>query len=94
MWLANLVCVGMIQVWAKAGVMTLGKIWWALAVSEIVMLHFLSDLCLHFESLTCIYSFSLATKAFMGTQVVTGIIRFQSKTGVWKILQAENSKSR
>lgn len=29
----------------------------------------------------------------MGTQVVTGIIRFQSKTGVWKILQAENRAS-
>lgn len=26
---------------------------------------------------------------FMGTQVVTGIIRYQSKTGVWKALKAE-----
>ena len=38
MWLANLVCVGMIQVWSNAGVMTLGKIWWALAVSMIISL--------------------------------------------------------
>jgi hypothetical protein len=34
MWLANVVCVGMIQLWATAGVMSLGKIWWALAVSN------------------------------------------------------------
>jgi len=27
-----------------------------------------------------------ALALFMGTQVLTGIIRFQSKTGVWKIL--------
>lgn len=33
MWLANIVCVGMIQFWANANVMSLGKIWWALAVS-------------------------------------------------------------
>ena len=39
MWLANLVCVGMIRAWANAGVMTLGKIWWALAVSAIVISH-------------------------------------------------------
>ena len=58
MWLANIICVGMVQVWAKANVMSLGKIWWALA-------------------------------AFMGTQVVTGFLRFQSKTGVWRILRAE-----
>jgi len=25
----------------------------------------------------------------MGTQVVTGVVRFQSKTGIWKILRAE-----
>lgn len=25
----------------------------------------------------------------MGTQVVTGFLRFQSKTGVWRILRAE-----
>ncbi len=31
MWLANIVCVGMIQFWANAGVVSLGKIWWALA---------------------------------------------------------------
>lgn len=61
MWLANFICVGMIQFWAKANVMTLGKIWWALA-------------------------------AFMGTQVVTGTIRFQSKTGVWRILRRENDE--
>ena len=56
MWLANIVCVGMIK---SGGVMDLNKIWWALA-------------------------------AFMGTQVVTGIMRFQSKTGVWSLLKAEN----
>ena len=33
MWLANIICVGMIQVWANANAVTLGKIWWALAVS-------------------------------------------------------------
>jgi Na+-driven multidrug efflux pump len=32
----------------------------------------------------------LALAAFMGTQVVTGIIRFQSKTGVWEVLRHEN----
>jgi len=58
MWLANVVCVGMIQFWANANAISLGKIWWALA-------------------------------AFMGTQVVTGVLRFQSKTGIWKILRAE-----
>lgn len=58
MWLANIVCVAMIQVWANANVMTLDKIWWALA-------------------------------AFMGTQVATGVLRFQSKTGVWKMLRME-----
>jgi len=30
-----------------------------------------------------------ALAAFMGTQVVTGMVRFQSKTGVWKVLRAE-----
>eukprot|EP00804_Cyclotella_cryptica_P025173 CCRYP_016972-RB/>CCRYP_016972-RB protein AED:0.10 eAED:0.10 QI:86/1/1/1/1/1/6/81/568 len=59
MWLANLVCVGMIQFWVVNSSVTLGKIWWALA-------------------------------AFMGTQVVTGAVRFQSKTGVWKILRAND----
>lgn len=58
MWLANLVCVGMIQVSVNSNAVSLGRIWWALA-------------------------------AFMGTQVVTGAMRFQSKTGVWKILRAE-----
>jgi len=58
MWLANIVCVAMIQVWANANVMTLDKIWWALA-------------------------------AFMGTQVVAGVLRFQSKTGIWKMLRVE-----
>mmetsp|Transcript_31060 Transcript_31060/g.46311 ORF Transcript_31060/g.46311 Transcript_31060/m.46311 type:complete len:91 (-) Transcript_31060:290-562(-) len=28
-----------------------------------------------------------ALAAFMGTQVVTGIIRFQSRTGIWKALK-------
>ena len=32
------------------------------------------------------------SKINMGTQVVTGILRFQSKTGVWKLLKAENKK--
>ena len=27
-----------------------------------------------------------ALAAFMGTQVFTGVLRFQSKTGVWKVL--------
>lgn len=36
MWLANIVCVAMIQFWANANTMTLGKIWWALAVSAFV----------------------------------------------------------
>ncbi|KAL9186308.1 hypothetical protein ACHAXT_005546 [Thalassiosira profunda] len=58
MWLANLVCVGMVKAWASSGAVTLGQIWWALA-------------------------------AFMGTQVVTGAVRFQSKTGVWRMLRAE-----
>ncbi len=53
MWAANLVCVGMIKF---GGVMTLNKVWWALA-------------------------------AFMGTQVVSGIVRVESKTGVWKLLK-------
>jgi len=62
MWLANIVCVGMIQAWAKASAVTLSKIWWALA-------------------------------AFMGTQVATSIVRFQSKTGVWRLLRSENDVS-
>ena len=28
-----------------------------------------------------------ALAAFMGTQVVTGILRFESKTGMWKVLR-------
>ena len=60
MWLANIVCVGMVQTWARAGTVTLGKIWWALA-------------------------------AFMGTQVVTSILRFQSRTGVWRLLRNEDA---
>jgi Na+-driven multidrug efflux pump len=32
-----------------------------------------------------------ALAAFMGTQVVTGILRYQSKTGVWKVLKAEKA---
>jgi len=59
MWLANFVCVGMLQFWSKGGgVVTLEQIWWALA-------------------------------AFMGTQVVTGALRFTSKTGIWRILRSE-----
>ena len=27
-----------------------------------------------------------ALAAFMGTQVVAGIVRYESKTGVWKVL--------
>lgn len=53
MWIANLVCVAMIKF---GGVMTLGKVWWALA-------------------------------AFMGTQVIAGIVRVESRTGVWKLLK-------
>ena len=34
-----------------------------------------------------------ALAAFMGTQVVTGILRYQSKTGIWKLLKAENSSN-
>ena len=40
MWLANIVCVGMIQVWANSNAVTLGKIWWALAVSMVyIVIH-------------------------------------------------------
>lgn len=60
MWAANLVCVGMVKFGGGGGVMTLDRIWWALA-------------------------------AFMGTQVVTGVLRFQSKTGVWRALRAESN---
>ena len=28
--------------------------------------------------------------AFMATQVVTGILRYESKTGIWKVLKKEN----
>jgi Na+-driven multidrug efflux pump len=60
MWLANVVCVGMIKRWSFGGAsIGLGQIWWALA-------------------------------AFMATQVVTGIIRYESKTGVWKALRGES----
>lgn len=31
-----------------------------------------------------------ALAAFMGTQVVSGIMRYESKTGVWKVLKKEN----
>jgi Na+-driven multidrug efflux pump len=31
-----------------------------------------------------------ALAAFMGTQVVTGILRYESKTGVWEVLRKEN----
>ena len=33
-----------------------------------------------------------ALAAFMGTQVITGILRVQSKTGVWKLLKVETDK--
>lgn len=59
MWLANAVCIGMVK---TGGVMTLNKIWWALA-------------------------------AFMATQVVTGIIRVRSYTGVWKLLKEDKKTS-
>lgn len=62
MWLANFVCVGMLQFWSRGGgVVTLGQIWWALA-------------------------------AFMGTQVVTGALRFSSMTGIWRILRSEKKE--
>jgi Na+-driven multidrug efflux pump len=56
MWIANIVCVGIIKF--GSGAMTLNRIWWALC-------------------------------AFMGTQVVTGILRVESKTGIWKLLKEE-----
>jgi len=60
MWLANIICVGMIRGFAaQTGAVTLAQIWWALA-------------------------------AFMGTQVITGIIRYESRTGVWKALKEES----
>lgn len=34
----------------------------------------------------------LALAAFMATQVVTGIIRYESKTGVWRVLKAGDQK--
>ena len=34
-----------------------------------------------------------ALAAFMGTQVLTGILRYQSKTGVWKVLRSESDSS-
>jgi len=30
-----------------------------------------------------------ALAAFMGTQVVAGVVRFESKTGVWKLLKGK-----
>ena len=59
MWVANIICVGMVKFWGRGGApVSLNQIWCALA-------------------------------AFMGTQVVTGFLRFQSKTGVWKLLREE-----
>ena len=60
MWLANFSCVGLLRYFgaASGGTVSLGQIWWALAV-------------------------------FMGTQVVAGIIRVQSRTGVWKALKTK-----
>ena len=54
MWAANAICVGIIRF--GEGVVTLNKIWWALA-------------------------------AFMGTQVFSGIVRYKSHTGIWKVLK-------
>ena len=59
MWAANFACVGLLGAYAKMGAVTLGKIWWALAL-------------------------------FMGTQVVTGILRLQSKSGIWKALRKQD----
>jgi len=62
MWLANVVCIGMIGFWSLGGTaVNLTQIWWALA-------------------------------AFMATQVVTGILRYESKTGVWRMLTIEGRK--
>jgi len=62
MWVANLVCIGMIGFWSIGGVsVSLTQIWWALA-------------------------------AFMATQVVMGILRYESKTGVWSVLKVRNKK--
>ena len=33
----------------------------------------------------------IALAAFMGTQVVLGILRYESKTGVWKKLKGEKT---
>mmetsp|Transcript_13937 Transcript_13937/g.21161 ORF Transcript_13937/g.21161 Transcript_13937/m.21161 type:complete len:206 (+) Transcript_13937:828-1445(+) len=55
MWVANIICVGMVSF--GGGVMSLSRIWWALA-------------------------------AFMATQVLTGVLRVESKTGVWKLLKS------
>jgi putative MATE family efflux protein len=35
----------------------------------------------------------LALAAFMATQVVTGIIRYESKTGIWKVLKGDDRES-
>lgn len=57
MWVANVVCVGMITYFgANEAVVSLGQIWYSLA-------------------------------AFMGVQVALGMMRYRSKTGIWKILQ-------
>mmetsp|Transcript_255 Transcript_255/g.631 ORF Transcript_255/g.631 Transcript_255/m.631 type:complete len:80 (-) Transcript_255:2026-2265(-) len=34
-----------------------------------------------------------ALAAFMGTQVVTGIIRYESKTGIWRVLRGGDRKA-
>jgi hypothetical protein len=34
-----------------------------------------------------------ALAAFMATQVATGILRYESKTGVWKVLKATTEDS-
>lgn len=66
MWLANLVCIGMVRNFAlrsSTGVASLGQLWLALA-------------------------------AFMGTQVVASILRYESKTGVWKVLRRTSQNDR
>jgi putative MATE family efflux protein len=64
MWIANLVCVGMVWQFAArnvSGVASLGQLWWALS-------------------------------AFMGIQVASGIFRYESKTGIWKVLRKEATR--
>lgn len=60
MWLANIVCVGMIQFWGRgAGVVSLGQIWWALAAFMGVQV---VTGALRFSSMTGIWSILRAEK--------------------------------